>query len=296
MTWCVTSILNSLWAVAGAALAINAAATSCPPKDILTGSKHPNPFLTYKLPQAKCSSDITTILTGFLMMITYIENALIACTDTLDLQTICAEAITGLLAMMSRMGTAGAGLFLSCDKKSRGFQDLLKTLQKAASLIPSTTKAPAGGKKASSPGIPKMFQPEFPNGWKPGAAAENAADLNSGEPYYGAGFGRRLDSNMTESEQMSKFGRHLTDHEKAGYAQAERFLAEVQAQFATPQEAFASIGLDLNDKNAAYHEHAKAHIAETERQAKEVLASAVKGDTGSKASSPNIPEQCGGAR
>merc|ERR1740121_660054 len=297
MTACVTSILQGMWAVAAAGLSINGAVTTCPPKDVITKSEKPNPFRSYQMPAAKCSADITGTLTGFLLMITYIENAVITCTDTLNLRTICAEAVTGLLSTMSVAASAGAGLFLTCDKKSRGFVDLMKGLQKVAGLMPKTA-----GKKQAAPEVPKKWKPEFPKGFGDNFGKERDGEEmpglnNNEEPGVGNLFGRRLVGNLTEEEQVSRFGRRLTGHEQVGYAEAERVLADVKARFATPQEAFASMGFDLNDKGAPYHQHAKKAMADFQRQANDLMASAVQGETGSKASaSGDIPETCGGAR
>merc|ERR1719162_1229566 len=117
MTHCITSVASSMWSLAGAALAINSASKTCPPKDLITKSEKGNKRMTYRIPQALCAADVSKILAGFFMTITFIENSIIACTDTLHLNIICAEAVTEVLGAMSTAAATGAGVFLTCDAK-----------------------------------------------------------------------------------------------------------------------------------------------------------------------------------
>lgn len=125
MVNCVTAAAEAVWSLAAAALAIDSAARkeggTCPPKDLFTKKEEPNQRMSYKVPQAKCAADVGSIITSFFLTATFIQKTLVTCTDRLDLDVVCGQAITTTVSVMSLLVSSGSGLFLSCDQSTRKY-------------------------------------------------------------------------------------------------------------------------------------------------------------------------------
>mmetsp|Transcript_22424 Transcript_22424/g.47786 ORF Transcript_22424/g.47786 Transcript_22424/m.47786 type:complete len:598 (+) Transcript_22424:97-1890(+) len=119
-TQCTIEITSAMWALASAALGINSAGNrglggSCPPENILTGSKHRGKSLLYTVPEGLCVTDVSQILVGFLGAITYMELAAVNCLDVLNVGAICGAGVTGVMTAMAGISQAAAGVWLACD-------------------------------------------------------------------------------------------------------------------------------------------------------------------------------------
>mmetsp|Transcript_157425 Transcript_157425/g.504989 ORF Transcript_157425/g.504989 Transcript_157425/m.504989 type:complete len:622 (+) Transcript_157425:62-1927(+) len=220
-THCSVEIMNTMWALASAALSIDSAGNvtgpRCPVKNVLTGSTKPSDSLLYTVPEALCTVDVSGAIVGFLSAMTYIELAVVNCVDTINLGAICASGLTGLAAASAGVAQAGTGLWLACDLGQK------KIIKKPLNLVR---------------GI------DVKTGWVTSLMSGGSSGVPSSP------LGRRLAA--VADEHMAKVQHQFETPEEAFKSQAEEHIAKLKRQFKTPEDAFKSIGYNMDDTSAPW--------------------------------------------
>merc|ERR1719204_127464 len=109
-TQCATSIIGMEWSIAYLALNINSAKGNCPAKGF---------GLLKQVSENLCNVDVSSVITGFLTIIVYIEWIMWQCTDEVNLPAICGSGATAMLASMAGISKAASGMYLACDVAQR---------------------------------------------------------------------------------------------------------------------------------------------------------------------------------
>jgi len=189
-TMCAVDITSSLWYLADAGLAINAAANknggqSCPPRVFYEGSRTTG--VEYRRSKAFCAADVAGAIYGFLQAIYFLYFSAVHCLDMLDAAATCGAGVTGLMASLSGVAYSGTSMWLTCEELKR----------------------------------------EWP---MPGAGSPLTKDMVQENVLGQSGIG----------------GRRLASEG------AEAGVAQFKEKFMSVEEAFQSMGFNLNDRDAQY--------------------------------------------
>jgi len=254
MAQCVIDAAQIAWGLAYFALHLNSIANtangqSCPARNF-AGQKHGFKDLLYWSLASYCTVDIFAMIGYLTQVVAYITLGIIHCSDYLNLKAMCAEGINGIVAALAGMGLSSAGVHVACHYYRTWPQDaLLKIGHTVDKWSKGTVSYWYGTGMGGTNFAPlKYFVPT------------EGRRLEEQNTTRGAGDNAREQGAEGPPPEMEEVMKMLHHH----YAIVERGIADVKSRFSTPDEAYASIGLNMSDPNAEWRKvkHPKMSLSD----------------------------------